>query len=65
MGLYRCYSGTMEKKLESIIEGLGCRVECRPMINKPPPLKGLNIRIPTINPHEREGVYESRVWVRV
>ena len=55
----------MEKKMESTIEGLGFRVECRRMINKPPPLKGLNIRIPIINPYEGEGVYESRVWVRV
>ena len=27
-----------------------CRVSCRPMINKPPPLRGLNIGIPTIIP---------------
>ena len=30
-------------------------IQCRPMINKPPPFKGLNIRIPIIIPVKRRG----------
>ena len=33
---------------ENGIYYLGFRVKCRPMINKPPPFKGLNITIPMI-----------------
>ena len=33
--------------------------ECKPMINKHPPFKGLNIRIPTIIPIKVRGVIEQ------
>ena len=33
------------------------------MISKPPPFKGLNMRIPSITPSKGKGVHKSRVWV--
>ena len=32
------------------------RVQCRPVINKPPPSKGLNIRIPIVIPIKGSGL---------
>ena len=48
----------MDKKIE-IILGLwynGFKVACRPMINNPPPFKGLDMRIPIITPMKRKGL---------
>ena len=58
--LYRGYIGVMlrlywENGKENGIYYLGFRVECRPMINKSPPSKGLNIRIPIMIPIEGRG----------
>ena len=41
--------------METAIQDLEFGVECRPMINKPPPFKGLNIRIPMIMPTKEKG----------
>ena len=38
-------------------EMYACRVECRPVINKPLPFKGLNIRIPIVIPTEGRGLF--------
>ena len=35
------------------------------MINKPPPFKGLNVRIPTIIPIKGRGGYQSWVYIRI
>ena len=43
------------KSLRFRPSGSGFRAYCRPMINKPAPFKGLNIRIPIIVPKEGEG----------
>ena len=61
-GLYRGYTGIMEKKMETAIQGLGFRVSCRPLITKPPPFKGLEIRIPILIPIHEKGAmnYESK-----
>ena len=40
---------------ENGIYYLGFRVKCRPMINKPPPFKGLKKRVPIIIPIRGRG----------
>ena len=45
------------------VRGLGFRDSCRPMVNKPAPFRGLNIRIPIIVPIEGRGGYKSGVFV--
>ena len=46
--------GMMERKGNYYL-GLGFRLQCRPMINNPPPFKCVNIRIPIIIPIKGRG----------